>query len=283
MNKLEVVTCSLPRDLPVAGLAIEGIKKHFNATKICVITPASAFSESRQMLGSEVELLDEREVTGGMTLEDLQKKQKIAGFPARAGWYLQQIAKLGYALRGGPDGCYLIWDCDTIPLRPLEFFTPDNRPFYTLADEHNLPYFDTYELLFGYKPAYIGSFISQHMVIDKKIAREMLTEVSARHSSARSWSWAIIDNLAPVKSLSLFSEYETYGNYVNSRYPEKIAFRRLPWLREGASCTRTTQPTRRQLDKLAQRYCFASFEIWQVPNSSNITSRLRAMASRLLP
>lgn len=281
MDKLEIITCSLPRDLPVARLALDGVKKHFNAGKISVVTPLSAFAECRQVLGSEVELLDERDLSEGMSLSDLEKKEGIEGFPKRAGWYLQQIAKLGYALRGDPNGYYLIWDCDTVPLRPLNFFTSDDRPFYTLADEENLPYFQTYERLFGYRPNYIGSFISQHGMVEKKVAREMLAEISARHPTEENWCWAIIANLAPVSSLSLFSEYETYGNYVNTRYPETIAFRRLPWLREGAAYTQTTRPTQHLLDELAQQYYFASFETWQLANTRSVRSSLRSLASRL--
>jgi hypothetical protein len=268
MKKLEVVTCSIPRDLPLTCLALNRIKKFFDVSTISVVMPFSAFPEGRRLLGSDVELLDERDLAGGLSLADLQTRTRIHGFPARAGWYMQQLVKLGFAFHGDPDGYYLIWDCDTIPLRSLDFFTADDRPIYTLADEKHAPYFQTYERLLGTPPPWQGSFISQHMIVKRKVAREMLEEIAARHPLHLSWNWAIMDNLAPVESLSLFSEYETYGNFVHSRYPASIAFRRLPWLRDGSIHAGTTKPSEKQLDKLARQYYFAAFEAWQLPTGS---------------
>jgi hypothetical protein len=282
---MEVVMCCLPRDLPIARLAVEGVRKYVSSGKISLATNPSAFTECRGVFGNDVDLIDEREMSGGMTIEQL-RELAFEGFPSRAGWYLQQMAKLGYSLLGEANGHYLIWDCDTVPLRRLELFAADGRPLYTMADERHLPYYDTYERLFGYKPAYVGSFISQHMVINKAVAREMLAELEARHPTERSWSWAIMNNLTPVKSLSLFSEYETYGYYASTRHPEKVAFRRLPWIRDGAF--HTTNPTRRQLKKLSREYYFAAFESWQFEEARKqakaryIQQRMYGVAKRLL-
>lgn len=277
MKKLEIVTCSIPRDLPLTCLVLDRIKKYFNVQTISVAMPSSAFPEGRRLLGSEAELLNERDFSGGLSLVDLQAMTRIYGFPARAGWYMQQLVKLGFALRGDPDGYYLIWDCDTVPLRPLDFFTADDRPIYTLADEKHAPYFQTYERLLGTMAHWQGSFISQHMIIKRRFAREMLEEITARHPLQSSWSLVIMDKLAPVESLSLFSEYETYGNFVHSRYPSSIAFRRLPWLRDGSRYAGTVEPSEKQLNKLARHYYFASFEAWQLPAAFNARSRLKRL------
>jgi hypothetical protein len=285
LKDIEVIMCCLPRDLPIARLAVDGVRRYVSSGKISLATNPTAFAECRRVLGNDVELLDEREISGGMTLEQLQELH-IDGFPSRAGWYLQQMVKLGYALIGSPSEYYLIWDCDTVPLRRLNLFEADSRPLYTMADERHSPYFDTYERLFGYKPDYIGSFISQHMVVNKAIAREMFAELEARYPKERSWSWAIMNNLASVKSLSLFSEYETYGYYAATRYPEKVIFRRLPWIRDGA--LHTINPTERQLKKLSRQYYFAAFESWQFKEAqlrtktSSIRHRMYGVAKRLL-
>ena len=277
--------CCLPRDLPIARLAVDGIRRYVSSGKIFIAIPPNAFAECREVLGNEVELLDEREISGGITIEQL-RELAIEGFPSRAGWYIQQMAKLGYAACGSPDGHYLIWDCDTVPLRKLDLFEVDGRPLYTMSDLRHFPYLDTYARLFGYKPDWIGSFISQHMVVNKAIAREMFTEIEARHPNERSWSWAIMKNLAPIKSLCLFSEYETYGYYAATRHPEKVAFRRLPWTRDGAF--HTTNPTPQQLKKLSQHFYFAAFESWQFEEARmpiklrNIHRRMYRIAKRLL-
>lgn len=259
-KSIDVIMCCVPRDLAVARIAVDGVKKYVSSGRISVATRSDAFAESRNVLGNDVELLDERELTGDMSLEQLQKLN-IEGFPARAGWYLQQMAKLGYAMRGPADEYYLIWDCDTVPLREMVLFEPDGRPLYTMSDEHHAPYWETYERLFGFKPDYFGSFISQHMVVNKAIARQMLAEIQMRHPGEMSWSWAIMKNLALSKSLSLFSEYETYGYYLSTRYPREFKTRRLPWTRSGALYARN--PTSHDLTDLAAKYYFAAFESWQ--------------------
>ena len=261
LSNIEVVMCCVPRDLRIARLAVGGIRKYVSGGPLTIVTRKDAFAETRKALNGDVNLVDERELLGGMSIEQLKLLYTYEGFPSRAGWYLQQIAKLGYCFVAEQDKHYLIWDCDTVPLRRLELFTADGRPLYTLADERHLPYFDTYEKLFVYKPDYIGSFISQHMVIDKGIAREMLGEIATRHPTEKSWSWAIMNNLAKVKSLSLFSEYETYGYYATTRHESSVAFRRLPWIRDGALYT--ADPTKRQLRRLSKQYYFVAFESWQ--------------------
>jgi hypothetical protein len=262
--EFDTVMCCIPRDLAIARLAVDGVAKNVKTKKILILTRASAFAACRNVLGEDVDLIDERDCTGGMSLEQLCKRGDIYGFPKRASWYFQQFVKLGYSLLGSSDGYYLIWDCDTIPLRPIAFFTEDGRPLYTMAEENHAPYFDTYERLFGYRPEYTGSFISQHIMVNSAIAREMIRDISQRHAEAPSWSWAIINNLARVKSGSLFSEYETYGNYVKSKYPDRIASRHLEWLREGAAYAKSVNPTPRQLNELAEKYDYAAFENWHL-------------------
>jgi hypothetical protein len=84
----------------------------------------------------------------------------------------------------------------------------------------------------------------------------------------------------------LFSEYETYGYYAATRYPEKVAFRRLPWIRNGAF--HTANPTPRQLKKLSRQYYFAAFESWQFEEghkrikARSIHRRMYSVAKRLL-
>jgi len=276
--------CCLPRDLPIARLAVDGVRRYVSSGKICIATHPNAFAECRRMLGDEVELIDECKISGGMTINQL-RELRVEGFPARAGWYLQQMAKLGYATVGAPDEHYLIWDCDTVPLRKIDLFDSNKRPFFTMSDERHPPYLDTYKNLFGYKPDYIGSFISQHMVVNKGIAREMLSEIEARNPKDGSWSWAIMKNLAPEKSLSLFSEYETYGYYLATRHSDKFKSRRLSWLRNGA--LETVSPTAGELKKLSRKYYFAAFESWQFDEgirqakARSVLGRMRGVVSHL--
>lgn len=280
-NSLEVVMCCLPQDLPVARIAIDGIEEYICTKSISIVTKANSFKECRRVLGGGVELLDERDLSGGVSFEELRARRDIEGFPKRVGWYFQQLVKLGFSLRQNDSKYYLIWDCDTVPLRPIDFFSTDGHPMYVLSQENHPPYLETFKRLFGYLPQYIGSFISQHMVIDKTIAREMLHELANRHPHERSWSSAIMNNLAPIASTSLFSEYETYGYYALSKYPEKMAFRELKWLREGAAYTNTTSPSPKQLSKLSEIYDYAAFESWHLSRFQRRSNGLVNLVRRI--
>lgn len=90
-----------------------------------------------------------------------------------------------------------------------------------------------------------------------------------------------MNNLAPIKSISLFSEYETYGNYVRSKHPDTIGFRQLKWLREGATRLNSIRPTPEQLQELSRDYYFAAFETWQLGRLSKLGRRAYNLIRRI--
>jgi len=128
----------------------------------------------------------------------------------------------------------------------------------TKAREFHQPYFQTYEKILGRPAKREFSFISQHMLIQKSVLREMLGEIERHCPGDENWAWKIMRNLAGEGS-NRFSEYETYGNYVKEKYPERVQYRELPWERHGAkACGR--HPTPAALEKLGQDFFYASFE-----------------------
>jgi hypothetical protein len=227
-----------------------------------VITARRLFSRIRRVLDERVELLDEDELIPGMTLTQL-RELTLPGFPQAAGWYFQQLLKLSFAFHNPEDDHCLIWDADTVPLRALHFFDNSGRMLFTMADEEHAPYFDNYRRLLGEEPHREFSFISQHMIVQKSIAREMLAQIDSNFPGDESWAWKIMRNLRGL-STNLFSEYEMLGHYVKNHYPERVAFRRLNWLRRGASVTHGL-PLARHLERLAEQYDFVAFESSHMP------------------
>jgi hypothetical protein len=182
-------------------------------------------------------------------------------FPKGAGWYFQQFLKYAFERVSNDEDYFLIWDADTVLLRPISLFTEAGLPLYTRATENHRPYFETFEALFGEPAPREFSFISQHQLIHKATLREMLAEIEARHPASQNWAWAIMDNLRGEGS-NRFSEYETYGHYVKLRYPETIATHALPWLRDGTRIA-GYPPSDRALAALQREYFFAAFEAGQ--------------------
>ncbi|HEY2342296.1 MAG TPA: DUF6492 family protein, partial [Chthoniobacteraceae bacterium] len=243
-------------------LAVPRLRRFLPVRKIHVCAPRREFARFHAALGSDVVLLDEDEVVPGLRLAEL-RKLKLPGFPRGAGWYFQQLLKCGFAFLGAPEDSYLIWDADTVPLRKIELFDESGRTYFTRADEHHAPYFENYERLLGRAAAPPCSFIAQHIVVQKTHMRAMLSEIEGRISGAENWAWKIMRTLSGPHS-NLFSEYEFYGNYVYSAHPEEVVLRDLSWTRDGVQLA-SFHPTDADLDRLAKRFDFVSFESGRVP------------------
>jgi len=254
---LDVVAPCLKRDLPKLSLAYKNLKRFVPMKQLHVITARRNFARFESALGREVVLLDEDQMIPGMTLSALEVIP-LARLSQGPGWYFKQLLNFQFAFHKMEDDYYLIWDADTIPLRPLEFFDDQNRMLLTKAWEFHQPYFLTYEKILGRPAQREFSFIAQHMIVRKSIVREMLAEIERHCPGNENWAWKIMRNLGGEGS-NRFAEYETYGHYIKEKYPQLVAFRELPWLREGTNkCGRYPSPA--ALEKLGEKYFYASFE-----------------------
>lgn len=254
---MQIVSACIARDLPVYRITCESLRAHVPGAEIHVITRKNDFARFRNACGSDLILWDENALLPEMALAEL-KALPLPFFPQGAGWYFQQFLKFAFVNVSNADGHYLIWDADTVLLRPIEFFDSSGRAFYTKAKEHHRPYFQTFERLFGAPAQREFSFISQHQVIEKAILRQMLAEIETRNQDSRNWAWAIMDNLRGEGS-NLFSEYETYGHYAKWKRPDSMVFRELEWTRNGEQIA-GYPPDPAKLVLLSEKYSFAAFE-----------------------
>lgn len=253
---MQIVSACLARDLPVYRRTFCSLVEHLPGAEIHVITRKDDFGSFRNACGAELKLWDEGDLVPGMTLPEL-RKLPLPFFPVGAGWYFQQFLKYGFHTVSNDNEHFLIWDADTVLLRPLKFFDDAGRPIYTRAEERHPPYFATFKALFGVEMRQEFSFISQHQIINKRILREMLSLIEERNGG-KAWPWAIMDNLWGSGS-NLFSEYETYGHYLKWRHPSDFALRDLAWTRNGGGSL-GLPPWTPVLRSLRNRYNFAAFE-----------------------
>lgn len=254
---MQIVSTCLARDLSIYRITYQSLRQHIPGCEIHVITKKEDFPKFKKACGPELFLWDESALVPEMTLGEL-RNMPLSFFPKGAGWYFQQFLKYAFINVSNDDEYYLIWDADTVLLRPMQFFAPDGRPYYTRASEHHRPYFQTFNALFGEAAPRDFSFISQHQVIHKKTLRSMFAEIEIRHPDSRNWAWAIMDNLQGEGS-NCFSEYETYGHYLKLRKPDDLAVRSIEWLRNGTSMA-GYPPSKKMISKLAANYSFAAFE-----------------------
>jgi hypothetical protein len=272
---LDIVTASRLKDLRTLALAAQNLRQFVPFKQLHVITARTNFSRFAKTLGADVRLMDEDTLIPGMTLARLRALNE-PGFPQGAGWYFQQFLKFAFAFQNIEDDHYLIWDADTVPLRPLEFFDEKNRMIFTEATENHDAYFETYKKLFRHDPRREFSFISQHIIVRKSIAREMLQAIEKNLPGNENWAWKIMRNLGGGGT-NRFSEYETLGHYVKNIHPETAVFRQLPWSRDGVRLA-STRPSASDLKRLAEKYHYISFE-----GNHGILRRAAARLRKWLP
>jgi hypothetical protein len=138
----------------------------------------------------------------------------------RSGWYIQQFLKMIYC-KLCHNKFYLIWDSDTIPIKKVKMFNNVGKPIFDVKTEYHKPYFITLKKIFpelGKKYNY--SFISEHMIINAKLMKNMIKRIAFNKNLIGNTWYEKIINCIDIKDLpkSGFSEFETYGTFVNEYY-----------------------------------------------------------------
>jgi hypothetical protein len=294
----DIVTACRKKDLATLSLALPLLKKNIPHRKLWVFTARANHKLFRDKLGSEVVICDEDEAIPGMTLDQLRREVDLPGFPDGAGWYFQQFLKYSYPLLEPQADRFLIWDADTLPLRPIQPFgalgeacltpahpacgnplagQPTDRRTRLLLDQATRvhgPYFDNYEHLLGETPDRSHSFIAQHMPIQVACLTAMLRKIDSKWPGNDGWAWKIVRNLRG-ESPNLFSEYEFYAQYALKHFPRQHRVRPLDWRRGGKILNGINKEE--QIQAWAQKFDFVALEAWASPWRRRLVSLYLAM------
>jgi len=281
--KYDIVICVGPQHIEIAKVVINQVKRFFQAKQIYVITNDSHFEKFQPLSLTNLVFVNENELFDGFNFQSVAEflRQKINNGD-RAGWYFQQFLKMEVSKIIQSD-YYLIWDADTIPLKPINFFDKDDKVLIHKSEENHSPYFETLEHILGLKKTVNYSYISEHFMAQTKLMQKLLLELST-NAGALAWPYYILENIATKDiSLSGFSEYETYGNFLNSTYPNSFRLRTSPsellnTTRNGSMILGTLPNTKdlKFLEALGLHY--ATFEIWQDFNPKKIKGNKRHIA-----
>lgn len=266
--KYDAVVCAGPHHLQIASPAIRSLQIFSEPRKIFVITSRGNFDHFGRLSdkGAPLEMVDEDFLIEGVTLDSLREYfVRRRQDPARAGWYFQQFLKMSMCLVPDVAEHYLIWDGDTIMLRPLSFFDPAGKTLVNPTSRYNQPYFDLIERLLGFHRLVDFSFISEHLMIKKVYMQELIGEIQKKDSMVH-WTKVILDKVGDDHLSRMgFSEFETYGNYVHLNHLDSYRIRRLNSLRSGSKRVGNL-PRSRDLNCLSRKYAYASFEVWTKPS-----------------
>lgn len=294
----DIVTACRKKDLSTLSLALPLLRKNIPHRRLWVFTARANRKLFRDKLGAEVVILDEDEAVPGMTLDKLRRKGNLPGLPDGAGWYFQQFLKYSYPSLEPDAERYLIWDADTLPLRPIRPFgdlgesclSPaypecakpiagqpvDERTHQLLeqATRVHEPYFKNYEHLIGETANRSCSFIAQHMPIQTACLKAMLRKVDLKWPGDDGWAWKIVRNLKG-ESPNLFSEYEFYAQYALKHFPRQHLVRPLVWRRGGI--LKQGSDKEKQILAWAEEFDFVALEAWASPWRRRLVNLYLAM------
>lgn len=230
-----------------------------------------------------VELLDENELVPelnfGIVHECMKKKGERR--PNCVGWYFQQLLKFAFAKSKWAKEYYLTWDADTLPLNPILFFDGD-KPLFTKKIENHEPYFITMNKILGFGKLVDYSFIAEHMVFNVSVVKEMLHTIESNaYSEGLTWVEKIMMACDfDDKRGSLFSEFETYGNYCVKYHPGLYGVQQLNTFR-SAGLIRGRHVSEGMLERLAMDLSIASFEERDAPFPYNVSWYMKRVKNKL--
>lgn len=268
--KYNVIIPVIYRDYSFFKKTIEYIFKYLEAESIYIITDTrfQRFMPKEILCNKRCVLIDENELLDGMSIQPLKELfAKLGRTKMGVGWYYQQFLKMAFALSDYCDfDYYLSWDSDTIPLRKIEFFNDEGKPYFTMKTEHHVPYFVAIERLLGISNNNCRSYIAENMMFNKQIMVELINHIQDNHQlEGTTWYEKIVNALEPESVSPMgFSEFETYGNYCFNYYPDFYVERMIPSFREGG-LIQGRFVSDRILRQLSFDHATASFEIYDRP------------------
>ncbi|MBK6637724.1 MAG: FkbM family methyltransferase [Rhodocyclaceae bacterium] len=234
-----VVSVCATKDLQTWSVASLAIPKYIDSASYVVIVPEHAIKLFRENTVPAIQVISEETVLPSSYLKKIERhldQNHTRDQRSRSNWLYQQFLKIEFA-RSCSQERILIWDADTVPLRPLKFFDEVGRPRYFTGNESHKPYFDLIRIVFGLKRSIKSSFVAQCLPFYGHAIESMLQEIESR--SNLDWKSTILQAITPESGSSPFSEYETIGTWMCSerfRGPKPIPQKHgNHWLRNGYS------------------------------------------------
>jgi hypothetical protein len=242
-------------------------EKYINYSNIVII----GSNKTEELLKKETSIIfiNENELVEKKNINKFLNETKFIT-TIKDGWYEQQFLKMAYA-RICQKKYYLVWDADTIPIKSFKMFK-NNKPIFDMKTEHHIPYFNTMKkLIFGLKFAN-RSYISEHMMIKTEFMIDLLDTIEKNDKLTGTFFWEKILTAIDINNISNsgFSEYETYGSFVDTKYPNYYIHRNWSSRRDlGYYFMNSNNLTKNDISWLSLDYYALSFEKWANFNKNN--------------
>lgn len=208
------------------------VKENINPKEILVIS-SKEIAEKCEYLG--IKFVNENKLIPNLDFDILKHKlHDLKIDTSVTGWYFQQFLKLGFSLICKTK-YYVSWDADMLPIRKINLFDENGKPFFTLKKEYLQRYFVTLKRLLNIDKTRKESFIAEHMVFDVNLVKEMIDDIQKiADNNATFWENILYATLPEAHNDAFaFSEFETYGNWVETKHPEAYVMRKLNMFRHA--------------------------------------------------
>lgn len=259
---MDLVICIALKDIIFINKNLFFINKNLAPDNIYVITDKRNNKYITNCYNN-ITLIDENSLLPNLTFFSVKRAIDDNNYKYRQyGWYFQQFLKLGFALSEFAKKEYLVWDADTVPFNPI-IFKQNGKYLLLPKSEYNPDYFDTINRLFDAPNKANFSFISEHMVFNVDIVKEMIDRIVSKSGTARYWFEQCLDVVNPDAGNG-FSEFETYGTYCINYHPDIFEVRVLRTFRRCGSIYGIFA-TRDEIESLKTELDTGSFEAYDFP------------------
>jgi hypothetical protein len=254
----EVISVCSSKDIDAWTVAAKRVVQYIKADSYLVIVPDKEVKLFSKVTCAPYQVNPESDYVGNAK-ERISQKLDAAN-QHRVGWYLQQFVKISAILARKDGDVVLIWDADTVPLKPLEFIDANGQLAYYRGEEFRKSYFDFLERALGLKRTQTFSFIAQSLVLRVVWARELFQALEK--NAQLPWMDAILSYVDPSEPAG-FAEFETLGAWIWHHHRNEIVISDRPWYRNGFSLVGNPLTLSPSVWRgLAKHYDFVSFEIW---------------------
>ena len=253
----EIISLCCKQDARAWKVASRQLLRRVPAKKYTVIVPDRELDFFRQITPAEFNIDPQSQYA--QPFENKFSQMASIKIPNK-NWYIQQLIKLAAIDSRPEDAILLLWDGDTVPLKPLYFISKNQKLRYYVGTEFHVPYFDTINCLLGLPKKIQHSFISQCFPIKVLWFKQFCLLTEKKYG--KPWWEAIIESIN-FNIPNSFSEYETLGTFITHHYPNEIELNHRRWHRLGHSLIGDvelikTTSAKKKLDS----FDYVSFEKW---------------------
>lgn len=225
-KRLNICQVSMAGNIPTIKENSKNFKKFFKETNFFIICPSNEINEFKEKLNSSnYNIIDENTL---ITFEEFKNisnnffksNEFYNEIQDRLKWYYQQILKISFLLnfileKKEP---ILMWDADTIILKPFNFFKKDFTIKYGTTFEFHRSYFETNKIILGKLPEYFIASTNQFIGLtpsEGKFLIKKFENLRVKNTNLSSWiTEIIIDSISKSHKTyngSMFSEQELIG------------------------------------------------------------------------